>query len=403
MTTSDASIPATPVPRPHHRVVESTLGDDVVLFHLDTRRLHVLNGSAAAIWTVLHEAATVGDATIQLGNHFAVDPTAIRDDVERTIAEFRDDGLLADEPLSASPIVSMPAEPEDGTDADNTIPETGVYRALDAQIVIECHDAELIDAIAPVLAPLIADGASTVSIRIREIDDGRWGIRVGSGPEIVLGSRLAVALRVIGEINTLAVASVPDELVFHAGAVTDGERTVLMPAASNHGKSTLTTALVRAGFDYLTDEAAALTDEFTVRPFAKSIALDPGSFPIFPDLAPPPATGLATAVACREWHIDPARIGASATPRPVAAVVCPHWRAGSATRHGQLAPLEALHLLLGETFDFACGGQPLFERLVRLVETVPVYRLGYSDLDEACETVTRLLSGDREPHTSDAP
>ena len=55
------------------------------------------------------------------------------------------------------------------------------------------------------------------------------------------------------------MASVPGDLVFHAGAVSDGRTAVLLPAASNHGKSTLTAALVRDGLQYLTDEAAAVT------------------------------------------------------------------------------------------------------------------------------------------------
>ena len=376
--------------RPHPAVLSAPLDDDVVLFHLDTRRLHVLNGSAAAIWTTLHEFDDIARIAGALGEAFAVDPGTILDDIERTVAEFRADGLVADGVGSDhAPAERMPTRPV----APGSLPAGGVYRALDAHVTVDCDDDELCRAIAPVLAPLRVDGSADVAIVIRPVDE-QWSVRVGERPEIVLGSRLAVALRVIGEINSIAVASVPDELVFHAGAVSDGNQAVLMPAASNHGKSTLTTALVRAGFRYLTDEAAVLTDGLEARPFPKSIALDPGSFPLFPDLAPPPAEGLAKAVACREWHIDPAQIGERAEAAPVRAVVCPHWRAGSATRLHRLSSLEALHLLLGETFEFSQGGQPLFERLVRLVATVPVYRLGYSDLDEACGVVEQLLTAD---------
>ena len=205
-------------------------------------------------------------------------------------------------------------------------------------------------------------------------------------------SRLAAVLRALGEVNDAAVAAAGDDLVFHAGAVTGVEGAVLLPAAANHGKSTLTTALVADGAGYLTDEAAAVGPGLVARPFPKSIVLDPGSFPLFPELVPPTDDGLARALAGREWHIDPRRVGTMAGPTPVRVVVCPHWRAGASTRLHRCAPTEAMQMLLGESFDFAAGGQAAFARLAELVEAVPVYRLGYGDLGEAVARVRALLA-----------
>jgi hypothetical protein len=261
-----------------------------------------------------------------------------------------------------------------------------------------CDDDEITDAIAGVLAPLRSDRSPNVAIEIEiEIDtdsESGWLVTAGGAEPVRLGSRLSVVLRAIGEVSNLAVASVPNDLVFHAGAVSAAGRAVVMPAASNHGKSTLTTALVAAGYAYLTDEAAVIEDDLRVRAFLKSIALDPGSFPLFDHLAPADAVnGLSRAIACREWHVDPTFVGATAPSATVAAIVCPHWRAGAATCVSPVAPTEALHLLLGEAFDFAAGGQAVFDRLVRLVQDVPVYRIGYSDLDEAVVAVGEILAG----------
>jgi hypothetical protein len=57
----------------------------------------------------------------------------------------------------------------------------------------------------------------------------------------------------------------------------------------------------------------------------------------------------------------------------------------------RLRPVEALHLLLGDAFDFAGGGQPVFARLVELVETVPVVRLSYGDASAAVAAVREIL------------
>jgi hypothetical protein len=385
----------TVAPRPHRRVVESPLGRDLALFHLDTRRLHVLNGSAAAIWRQLHEAGTVGDVAVGLGDEFDVSPMEIRSDVERAIEQMRADGLLQmdDRPVASPAAPTRRATASSAVSAGVDVPVAGSFAALDARVAVVCPDAEMSAAIATVLAPLQCDDQPDVVITVSTAEPDMWELSVGDSPPLTLGSRLSVVLRVLGEVNNLAVESSPTDLVFHAGAVALDGRGVLLPGGSNHGKSTLTTALVADGFSYLTDEAAAVTADLMIRPFAKSIALDPGSFPLFAELAPTDSgAGLARAIACREWHIDPARVGTVAGPVPVAAVVCPQWRAGATTRVGEVDVVEALHLLLGDAFDFAAGGQPVFERLVEVVSSVPVLRVTYGETADAIDAVRSVLA-----------
>lgn len=59
----------------------------------------------------------------------------------------------------------------------------------------------------------------------------------------------------------------------HAGVAGTADRIVAIPAASGHGKTTLTAALVRSGFEYLSDEALVFTDGGTVLPYPKPFAL----------------------------------------------------------------------------------------------------------------------------------
>ncbi len=327
---------------------------------------------------------------MRLGDAYGVSPVDIRSDVEQTVARLRADGLLQSEratSLARSTILDRGATPA------VDMPTSGSFAALDARVGLRCDDEELRSAIAAVLAPLWCETPPSVAIEIEATDETHWTVRAGDAEPVVLGSRLAVALRAVGEVNNLAVASAADDLVLHAGAVSIDGRGVVLPGGSNHGKSTLTTALVADGFSYLTDEAAAIDADLHIRPFAKSIALDPGSFPLFPDLAPSGTlAGVARAMACREWHIDPSRIGPSSGPAPVVAVICPQWRAGAATRISPVEPPEALHLLLDDTFDFAAGGQPVFSRLARLVESVPVVKLSYGETAAAIDAVRSIVA-----------
>ncbi len=380
---SAPSVPVTPFVGSH--VYEGSVDGSRLLFNSRDRRLHVLNPSAAAVWDRLAHPTTVATLVADVAAAFAVEPASIRFDVERTLDQFVADGLTTDAAPPPRPVAAPVARPRG--------PGVGSVVGLGTTIDVLVADVEAAATLTGVLAPLRAgpDAVGSAWIALDE-DDGAWTLTSSAGTVARTGSRLAGALRVISEINHLAVTGRPHDLVLHAGAVARDGRAVVLPGSSNRGKSTLTTALVGAGYAYLTDEAAAIRAGGVVAPYPKAIALDPGSFPLFPDLAPTDGrNGLAAALAGREWHVDPSRVGAIAGTRPVRVVVCPRWRAGSSTRLHRLAPAEALHVLLGETFDFGGAAPVVFPRLARLVETVPVYRLGYGDLDRAVATVRALL------------
>jgi hypothetical protein len=77
-----------------------------------------------------------------------------------------------------------------------------------------------------------------------------------------------------------------DFLDLHAGSLSRNGQGLLLPASPDIGKSTLTVALMAAGFEYLSDEIAAI-DPITARvyPFPKRVRLDPEALDFFPGLA----------------------------------------------------------------------------------------------------------------------
>ena len=107
------------------------------------------------------------------------------------------------------------------------------------------------------------------------------------------GSQLVHKHTDIGQVLREAIwdlhASVPlkarDFLFLHAGVVSRLGRALLLPARMDCGKSSLTLALMRAGWDYLSDELAPI-DPVTRRvyPFPKLIGLDADGLQLFPGL-----------------------------------------------------------------------------------------------------------------------
>lgn len=89
----------------------------------------------------------------------------------------------------------------------------------------------------------------------------------------------AVAAVVAG-MNNAAISQSPYFAV-HSGVAAWDEGMVAIPAASGGGKTTLTAALVREGFDYLSDEALAFDYDGEVLPYPKPFAFTPWSARVF--------------------------------------------------------------------------------------------------------------------------
>jgi hypothetical protein len=208
-----------------------------------------------------------------------------------------------------------------------------------------------------------------------------------SWPEIIVGyvtwhvNRSAIAL---GQLSHVLV---------HAAAVSRDHLGLLLPAAMERGKSTLAAGLVRAGFDYLTDEAGAIEVRTgRLAPFPKPLTLDSGSWSLFPELKPG-LRGHAREYATKQWQVSPTVI----RPRPVSDVVpirfvvFPEYVRGADTAMRRIQrPSTALVGLLQETFDFHDEPGRNLRVLANVVEAADHYLLTVGNLTDACEQVDEL-------------
>jgi len=79
----------------------------------------------------------------------------------------------------------------------------------------------------------------------------------------------------------------PHLYTVHAGSVSKGDRGVLLCGCANSGKTTLSYALARKGFNYLSDEYGLFAPEtLEVYPFPRGISFKPEVVSLLPELGP---------------------------------------------------------------------------------------------------------------------
>ena len=105
-------------------------------------------------------------------------------------------------------------------------------------------------------------------------DSGEGFDVLAGGSPVTASAELGVALRVLDAQIRAEIAFRSRHAVFvHAGAVGHAGRAILLPGPSFSGKTTLVSALVRAGASYYSDEFAVLDDDGRLHAYPKPLSI----------------------------------------------------------------------------------------------------------------------------------
>ena len=215
-----------------------------------------------------------------------------------------------------------------------------------------------------------------------EEQDGQF--RVRNGPEIVIADPILVNVleQLHRAVTQLFIDGEPDLLWIHAAAVSNERGAVLLPGSWGHGKSSLSAALARRGWSYLSDDLAPLdrdTDCLLPFPAMPSVRRKPdaamererlGEIP--KDIVALPGESLAKGrqqVRCLIFPSYEAEVGTALSP-------CP--------------PASAVVELLRNCLNFSAHGGKAVGYLCRLLAPLPTYRLTYNDIEAACDLIDGL-------------
>jgi hypothetical protein len=272
---------------------------------------------------------------------------------------------------------------------------TPAYRALDLTFSLRMAGDDLADYVEMILAPLetdepaahvysVVDDGARFKSRYAVYFDGRHIVRTPSEP-------LALTY-LLWHVNRAVVAESDRYLLVHAAAAAANGAAILLPAAMNSGKSTLVAGLVRRGFGYLTDEAAAIDPATTlVDPYPKAISIEIGSWDALSELRPALAARFDR-FSDELWRVvpDAVRPGSIANRCPARLVVSPRFQPAAKTRLERISRAEGVLLLAEHSFNFASHGGAGLDTLAAVVRRCDCYRITFGSLDEACDEITNL-------------
>lgn len=247
------------------------------------------------------------------------------------------------------------------------------------RVGVRADDASILDALPPYLPPVrepttIPEVDHLFSLRAAE--SGRRP-RLYEGPRLIRRRRvsgMAEQLDLLRSLLELCIATNSPSLLFvHAGVVERNGQAIVIPGRSLSGKTTLVTALLRAGARYYSDEFAVLDAAGRVLPWARRLR-------IRLDGQPP-----------RHEPVEAFGELAPQASLPIGLIVVTAHRAGARWRPRALSPGQALLALMRNTCGVRQRPDRTIEILSRAVRSAPALA---SRRGEAADLAATLLANE---------
>ena len=197
----------------------------------------------------------------------------------------------------------------------------------------------------------------------------------------------------MSHINREAIGSSAQLVLVHAAAAALGGESVLLPGPAETGKSTLVAGLVRAGLQYVTDEAVAVDPHTgSVLAYPKPITIDAGAWSALADLEPHAEAGVRPFLST-QWHVPAASISDATIAMTSRArlIVFPRFDPSSPTTLTPLSRAEALGALVECCFTSPMSGRQQLDTLADVVRGCDCYRLQLDELGAAVRCIDALL------------
>jgi hypothetical protein len=382
------------------------MGAGGVLFDGQSQRLYGANTTATFIWCHLEDGLAPALIAERVRDVFGIPAADSADHVAVSLRQWRELGLLGSS--QSAPGLS---EPDDRAKRVRRQPSSTAapvarhvagarnYKLLDTSFRLSFSSRRLLAECEPVLTPILdpkgkpREDLHLVATRERIVLCHN-GVAIDDSPDLGgVVPMLKAALVLFGLDRS------DDFAAIHSAALAKGKHCFLIPGESGQGKSTLSAALVAAGFTLLGDDTIVLArDTLEARAVPFSVCLKEGSWPLlasrFPELRRRPIHKRSDGKQVR--YLAPSRPGGWAAPTfrtPINAIVMLDRGTGKTPGWRELDPVEAFPRFLQDFYPLRGGlDAHKVERLVQWMAQRQCIEVRYDTLDEGVALMTELCS-----------
>ena len=380
--------------------------DGGALFYPKIQRLWALNPLASYIWLSLSDGISTEKLISDLVERFSINSQTAEFDLNQILTHFENEGLLGD---------SRPSQPNIAKEADLFIPDgqsidSVDYSSSDCCCQIEAYgftcqihfpDKKLFNNFRQLYHYFLSEKSETIDQNILVLISKEKNDAV----DIYLGGKCVYKamdrLQLDSIIHFIFFSqcakhlSALNKLMFHAASVKKGNKTIVLPANSGSGKTSLTVALTACGWQCITDELAVLDlDDLSISPLPIPMRIRSGSFtpllsfypaipelPVFQDLY---ENSIRWIVLAKENIVD------KLTCSKITELIFPSYTENATTELLILDKSKALEKLAATGSSERDMTLEDAKVMVRLVEQTPCYELLFSDLDDAITAIESI-------------
>lgn len=381
--------------RPSTKILFFPLVDGGVLFREGTRRIWVLNHTAAIIWCLLDQTSDFKELITRFSQGLSVDRTTAARDVAAGLEFFEREGLLGE---GSSMVLTTRDEIADFV----RCPEIGAPpQGKDRYIFgvgghlwgFSCENTALAETYITLMGHLaISDEGISPDTSLWVLTDldkeNSWNICIDGR----VADQGVPSDMVLPHLVTLTFVSISramaDKQLFHAAVVKKGKGAILLPAAAGSGKTTLAAFLAMHGYTFFSDELAVLdVQSLKVLSCPLPMSIKSGSVealsPYYPHLSQLTVYTRLDTKKVRYLPPPPDSLAQITDEAIVAAIVFPQYAANADTSIVGLDKPAALARLV-KTGSSSRELRPVdISAMISVIEKSPCFDLIFSDVEEA--------------------
>jgi hypothetical protein len=389
--------------RPAPGVEFLPLNGEGLLFDQNGQRLFHLNAVATVIWSCLDNGQDIEHIAQATGQAMCIEHVRARQYVVDMLKAWRTAGLLQGSCHFPSPERASDSLGEICSEVSNeelrqpVMPARQQYQFLDSVFSLGFASVELRELVDPIFQHLTTQAkARDFCLDIIYISHG-FGVRHGGSVIGRCTSQREVGPLLHGLVGLLAIRRYKYLLAIHASCLGRSGNALLLPGRSGSGKTTITAALMTAGWDYMSDDTALLLPQTlgcVGVPYA--LTIKESAWPILrryhPSIDRAPIHLRSDERLVR--YLCPRSHGSS-VPRPVRWVGFPHRSTTSSMR--LLDQIEGLYRML----EHCCAIPHLLssgdiQLLLDWSANTRFFEFATTDIDEAVAQVDAMTGTERD-------